>query len=202
MSVEIKKGSQVKFLNDVGGGIVLEIFSDGTANVEGEDGFDMKYNLQELMLVSDSITEQEEEYNNKLPDLAKIIAQDVNEERQKLIQKDFEVKYANVRATNQERRGEHMVIDLHIHELIEDQSGLQDRTKLDVQLNHFERMMRIAGEQRVRRVIFIHGVGQGVLRNQIRTRLDSYYPDCSVRDANPREYGAGATEVILGQSSF
>jgi hypothetical protein len=202
MSAEITIGSQVKFLNDVGGGIVLEIFSDGTANVEGEDGFDMKYNLQELMLVSDSITEQEEEYNNKLPDLAKIIAQDVNEERQKLIQKDFEVKYANVRATNQERRGEHMVIDLHIHELIEDQSGLKDRTKLDVQLNHFERMMRIAGEQRVRRVIFIHGVGQGVLRNQIRTRLDSYYPDCTVRDANPREYGAGATEVILGQSSF
>lgn len=202
MSMEIKKGSEVKFLNDVGGGIVLEIFSDGTASVEGEDGFDMKYNLTELMLVSDSITEQEEEYNNKLPDLAKIIAQDVSEERQKLIQKDFEVKYANVRATNQQRRGEHMVIDLHIHELIDDQSGLQDRTKLDIQLNHFERMMRIAGEQRVKRVIFIHGVGQGVLRNQIRTRLDSYYPDCTARDANPREYGAGATEVILGQSSF
>jgi hypothetical protein len=202
MSAEIKKGSEVKFLNDVGGGIVLEVFSDGTANVEGEDGFDMKYNLKELMLVNENITEQEEEYNNKLPDLAQIIAQDVNEERQKLIQKDFEVKYANVRATNEQRRGEHMVIDLHIHELIEDQSGLQDRTKLDVQLNHFERMMRIAGEQRVKRVIFIHGVGKGVLRNQIRTRLDSYYPDCTVRDANPREYGAGATEVILGQSSF
>ena len=202
MSMEIKIGSEVKFLNDVGGGIVLEIFSDGTASVQGEDGFDMKYNLTELMLVSDSITEQEEEYNNKLPVLAKIIAQDVNEERQKLIQKDFEIKYANVRATNQQRRGEHMVIDLHIHELIDDQSGLQDRTKLDIQLNHFERMMRIAGEQRVKRVIFIHGVGQGVLRNQIRTRLDSYYPDCTVRDGNPREYGAGATEVILGQSSF
>ena len=202
MSAEIKKGSEVKFLNDVGGGIVLEVFSNGTANVEEEDGFDMKYNLKELMLVNENITEQEEEYNNKLPDLAQIIAQDVNEERQKLIQKDFEVKYANVRATNQQRRGEHMVIDLHIHELIEDQSGLQDRTKLDVQLNHFERMMRIAGEQRVKRVIFIHGVGKGVLRNQIRTRLDSYYPDCTVRDANPREYGAGATEIILGQSSF
>ena len=176
MSMEIKIGSEVKFLNDVGGGIVLEIFSDGTASVQVEDGFDMKYNLTELMLVSDSITEQEEEYNNKLPDLDKIIAQDVNEERQKLIQKNFEIKYANVRATNQQRRGEHMVIDLHIHELIDDQSGLQDRTKLDIQLNHFERMMRIAGEQRVKRVIFIHGVGQGVLRNQIRTRLDSYYP--------------------------
>ena len=29
--MEIKIGSEVKFLNDVGGGIVLEIFSDGTA---------------------------------------------------------------------------------------------------------------------------------------------------------------------------
>jgi len=202
MTMEIKKGSEVKFLNEVGGGIVLEVFSNGTANVEGEDGFDMIYNLKDLMLVSISKTEQEDEYNNKLPDLVKIIAQDVSEERQKLIQKDFDVKYANVRATNQQRKGEHMVIDLHIHELIDDQSGLQDRTKLDIQLNHFERMMRIAGEQRIRRVIFIHGVGQGVLRHQIRSRLDSYYPNCTVRDANPREYGAGATEVILSQSSF
>ena len=81
-------------------------------------------------------------------------------------------------------------------------SGLKDRTKLDIQLNHFERMMKIATEQRIRRVVFIHGVGQGVLRYQIRSRLDMYYPNCTVRDANPREYGYGATEVFLGQSSF
>ena len=62
--------------------------------------------------------------------------------------------------------------------------------------------MKIAAEQRIRRVVFIHGVGQGVLRHQIRSRLDMYYPNCTVRDANPREYGSGATEVFLGQSSF
>jgi len=201
MSKEIKKGDKVRFLNEVGGGIVIEVFSDGTATVEGEDGFDMKYKLKELMLVMSSKDEMEA-YNNKLPDLASILAQDVDEKRQKAIQEQFDIKYSNARATNQKRRGEHMVIDLHIHELVDDQSGLQDRTKLDIQLNHFERMMRIAGEQRVRRVVFIHGVGQGVLRHQIRSRLEMYYPDCSVRDGNPREYGAGATEVLLGQSSF
>jgi hypothetical protein len=177
------------------------VFSDGTATVEGEDGFDMKYKLKELMLVMSSEDEMEA-YNNKLPDLASILAQDVNEKRQKAIQEQFDIKYSNARATNQKRSGEHMVIDLHIHELVDDQSGLKDRTKLDIQLNHFERMMRIAGEQRVRRVVFIHGVGQGVLRHQIRSRLEMYYPDCSVRDGNPREYGAGATEVLFGQSSF
>ena len=201
MSKEIKKGDKVRFLNEVGGGIVIEVFSDGTATVEGEDGFDMKYKLKELMLVMSSKDEMEA-YNNKLPDLASILAQDVDEKRQKAIQEQFDIKYSNARATNQKRRGEHMVIDLHIHELVDDQSGLQDRTKLDIQLNHFERMMRIAGEQRVRRVVFIHGVGQGVLRHQIRSRLEMYYPDCSVRDGNPREYGAGATEVLFGQSSF
>ena len=95
-----------------------------------------------------------------------------------------------------------MEVDLHFHELVEDMSGLKDRTKLDIQLNHFERMMKIAIEQRIRRVVFIHGVGQGVLRHQIRSRLDMYYPNCTVRDANPREYGYGATEVFLGQSFF
>jgi hypothetical protein len=201
MSKEIKKGDKVRFLNEVGGGVVIDVFSDGTATVEGEDGFDMKYKLAELMLVISSEDEMEA-YNNKLPDLASILAQDVDEKRQKAIQEQFDIKYSNARATNQKRRGEHMVIDLHIHELVDDQSGLQDRTKLDIQLNHFERMMRIAGEQRVRRVVFIHGVGQGVLRHQIRSRLEMYYPDCSVRDGNPRDYGAGATEVLFGQSSF
>jgi hypothetical protein len=201
MSKEIKKGDKVRFLNEVGGGVVIDVFSDGTATVEGEDGFDMRYKLTELMLVM-SREDEMEAYNNKLPDLASILAQDVDEKRQKAIQEQFDIKYSNARATNQKRRGEHMVIDLHIHELVDDQSGLQDRTKLDIQLNHFERMMRIAGEQRVRRVVFIHGVGQGVLRHQIRSRLEMYYPDCSVRDGNPREYGAGATEVLFGQSSF
>ena len=201
MSQEIKKGDQVRFLNEVGGGEVLEVFSDGTATVEGEDGFDMNYKLHELMRVM-SREDEIEAYNNKLPDLASILAQDLDEGRQKEIQREFDIKYANANATNQKRRGEHMVIDLHIHELVDDQSGLRDRTKLDIQLNHFERMMRIAAEHRIRKVIFIHGIGQGVLGDRIRARIEMYYPNCTVRDGNPREYGSGATEVLLGQSSF
>ena len=134
--------------------------------------------------------------------MSEVLARDISEEKQKKLQEAFDIKYANERATNQKRRGEFMEVDLHFHELVEDMSGLKDRTKLDIQLNHFERMMRIAAEQRIRQVIFIHGVGQGVLRHQIRSRLEMYYPECSVRDANPREYGSGATEVLLGQSLF
>tara|TARA_Y100000746_G_C15406243_1_gene408448 strand:+ start:160 stop:759 length:600 start_codon:yes stop_codon:yes gene_type:complete len=197
---EIKIGDRVKFLNDVGEGVVLEL-KGKIVVIEDEYGFDREYHINELI----SVGEKQEEalmYGNKLPELSEILARDVSEEQQKKIQKSFEIKYANARANNQKRRGEFMEIDLHFHELIDDVSGLKDRTKLDIQLNHFERMMRLAAEQRIKRVVFIHGVGQGVLRYQIRTRLELYYPNCTVRDANPREYGSGATEVFLGQSSF
>ncbi len=197
---KIRVGDRVKFLNDVGEGVVIEL-KGFNAVVEDEDGFDREYILKDLISVGEK-AEEEEMYGNKLPELSEILARDISEERQKKIQEVFEVKYANARATNKKRRGEYMEVDLHFHELVDDISGLKDRTKLDIQLNHFERMMRIAAEQNIKRIVFIHGVGQGVLRHQIRSRLDMYYPECTVRDANPREYGAGATEVFLGQSSF
>ena len=197
---EIKVGDRVKFLNDVGEGVVIEL-KGFNAVVEDKDGFDREYPLKDLISVGGKV-EEAEMYGNKLPELSEILARDISEERQNKIQEVFEVKYANAISINQKRRGEYMEVDLHFHELVDDISGLKDRTKLDIQLNHFERMMRIAAEQKIKRIVFIHGVGQGVLRHQIRSRLDIYYPECSVRDANPREYGAGATEVFLGQSSF
>ncbi len=194
---EIKVGDRVKFLNDVGEGVVLEL-SIGKAVVEDTNGFDREYDVSELIAVGGA-EEEAEMYGNKLPDLDQILKRDISEEKKKKIQEQFEIKYANARATNQKRRGEHMEVDLHLHELVDEMSGLKDRTKLDIQLNHFERMMKIALEQKIRRVIFIHGVGQGVLRHQIRSRLEMFYPNCSVRDANPREYGSGASEVFVGQ---
>ena len=197
---KVKVGDRVKFLNDVGEGVVIKV-ETSIAIVEDESGFDHEYDLAELLPVGGEV-EEEERYGNNLPDMSEVLAGDISEEKQKKLQEAFDIKYANERATNQKRRGEFMEVDLHFHELVEDMSGLKDRTKLDIQLNHFERMMRIAAEQRIRKVIFIHGVGQGVLRHQIRSRLEMYYPECSVRDANPREYGSGATEVLLGQSLF
>ena len=194
---KVKVGDRVKFLNDVGEGVVVKL-GTSTAVVEDESGFYNEYDLAELLNVGGKV-EEKERYGNNLPDMSEVLARDISEEKQKKLQQSFDIKYANARATNQKRIGEFMEVDLHFHELVEDMSGLKDRTKLDIQLNHFERMMRIAAEQRIRKVIFIHGVGQGVLRHQIRSRLEMYYPECSVRDANPREYGSGATEVLLGQ---
>ncbi|MFP4019887.1 MAG: Smr/MutS family protein [Bacteroidales bacterium] len=46
-------------------------------------------------------------------------------------------------------------------------------------------------------MVFIHGVGNGRLRYELRKSLDKDYPDLDYQDASFQEYGYGATLVFL-----
>ena len=195
-----EKGQRVKFLNDVGSAVVLRM--EGELVVVGdEDGFERSVERRELIAALEPEVEADK-YGNTIPDIATLLAQDVGEKRMRELQKEFEVRYQNSQATSMARRDAHMEVDLHIHELVDDQRGLPDRAKLAIQMDHFDRMMDIAKREKLRRIVFIHGVGQGVLRHQIRTSLDEHHPDCTYREGDPRKYGSGATEVWLGQASW
>ena len=197
---DFKIGDLVKFLNDVGTATVLRVEGD-VVIVEDEDGFERSVERAELMDAGDR-DQDEKKYGNKLPDVAQLLTQEVGERRMKELQRDFEVRYQHAQATSMSRRDAHMEVDLHIHELVDDQRGLADGAKLAIQMAHFDRMMDIAKREKLRRIVFIHGVGQGVLRHQIRTALDQHHPDCNYREGDPRRYGSGATEVWLGQTSW
>lgn len=88
-------------------------------------------------------------------------------------------------------------VDLHIHELVEDSKGLEPKELLDVQMNKFRFEMENAIQQGTKRIVFIHGVGQGTLKNELRRELVSRYKKYDFQDASFREYGYGATMVIL-----
>ena len=195
-----EKGQRVKFLNDVGSAVVLRMEGELVV-VEDEDGFERSVERRELIAALEPGVEADK-YGNTIPDIATLLAQDVGEKRMRELQKEFEVRYQNSQATSMARRDAHMEVDLHIHELVDDQRGLPDRAKLAIQMDHFDRMMDIAKREKLRRIVFIHGVGQGVLRHQIRTSLDEHHPDCTYREGDPRKYGSGATEVWLGQASW
>ena len=195
-----EKGQRVKFLNDVGSAVVLRMEGELVV-VEDEDGFERSVERRELIAALEPEVEADK-YGNTIPDIATLLAQDVGEKRMRELQKEFEIRYQNSQATSMARRDAHMEVDLHIHELVDDQRGLPDRAKLAIQMNHFDRMMDIAKREKLRRIVFIHGVGQGVLRHQIRTSLDQHHPDCTYREGDPRKYGSGATEVWLGQASW
>lgn len=88
-------------------------------------------------------------------------------------------------------------IDLHIHELVEDEAGLTPGDILDIQVKRFKKEMEQALLDRVKKIVFIHGVGQGVLKMKIRTILDRDYRKYQYQDASFAKYKFGATLIEL-----
>lgn len=88
-------------------------------------------------------------------------------------------------------------IDLHIHELLEDTRGLSNHEILEVQMGRFRNELDTAIENGTRRIVFIHGIGNGTLKQELRQELTTKYKKYYFQDASFKEYGYGATMVIL-----
>lgn len=88
-------------------------------------------------------------------------------------------------------------IDLHIHELLDNYSSLTNTEMVKVQLDKFHEEMTKAIKSEVKKIVFIHGVGNGTLKTELRRELQRKYGKYSFQDASFREYGYGATMVII-----
>lgn len=88
-------------------------------------------------------------------------------------------------------------IDLHISQLLDDTTGMSASDMLNYQLDKFHAVMREHAGQKGRKIVFIHGKGEGVLRAAIEKELKTRYKSCDYQDASFREYGFGATMVKI-----
>ena len=96
------------------------------------------------------------------------------------------------------RPNEPIIIDLHASEILETTAGLTSRDILEYQLDFFHKTMKEHTQARGRKLIFIHGKGDGILRSSIERELRHKYKTCRFQDASFREYGYGATQVTIG----
>jgi hypothetical protein len=101
------------------------------------------------------------------------------------------------RNDNKPAANEPLVIDLHIAELLDTTAGLDNADMLRVQLDEFNRVMEENRTAKGKKIVFIHGKGEGVLRKAILKELSYKYKTCDVQDASFREYGFGATQVTI-----
>jgi hypothetical protein len=92
-------------------------------------------------------------------------------------------------------RGE-AVVDLHIGELLDNIAGLSSKDMFHVQLDYFRKTLDSAIEQEYDKVTYIHGVGNGVLKQAIINALDAYEGTAS-RMASVSKFGVGAIEVLI-----
>ena len=88
-------------------------------------------------------------------------------------------------------------VDLHINQLLDTTAGMNNSEILEVQLNRFHQTMEENKNKKGQKIVFIHGKGEGVLRNAVLTELRTKYKNFPVQDASFREYGFGATMVTI-----
>ena len=87
-----------------------------------------------------------------------------------------------------------MELDLHIEELLKNYKGMSNAEIIQVQLRHFQINLDIAINEHYRKLIVIHGVGNGRLKQEVHKIL-STYKNLQYFDASYSKYGYGATEI-------
>lgn len=102
------------------------------------------------------------------------------------------------RIEKKEKKDDILEIDLHIDKLLDDTTGMQPKDILDYQVSKFRQTMEAHKKEKGKRIVFIHGKGEGVLRKELWKRLTLEYPSCDKQDASFLRYGFGATMVTIG----
>jgi len=74
---------------------------------------------------------------------------------------------------------------------------LENKEILDIQIGKFRNELNEAIAQKYEKVVFIHGIGAGTLKMEIRNILQKEFKKYQFQDASFREYGYGATMVLL-----
>ncbi|MFD2528087.1 Smr/MutS family protein [Polaribacter marinaquae] len=176
-------GNTVAVLDDVLKGKVVAI-DYNLISIESLDGMLFKFDEKELVKIE---VEQHE--------LSKF--SDINNNFLK--EKTTEVKKKNSFFKKQKQEFL-MEIDLHINKLTKSVKGLDNYDMLNLQLDTAKRKLEFAIHKRISKIVFIHGVGEGVLKSELHSLLNKY--PVKYYDASYKQYGLGATEVYIFQNSI
>lgn len=101
------------------------------------------------------------------------------------------------RKVKQVLKDDKIVVDLHANELLETTVGMSAGDILEYQLDVFRKVLDQYKSNKGQKIIFIHGKGEGVLRRAVIHELNYKYKQHLYQDASFREYGYGATQVII-----
>ena len=177
-----KKGQKVLFINDDLSGKICRI-DQHRIWVETEDGFEIEADETELIAADD--------FEIPHPEINEI---------ENAIKEKAVVKKKSQRVKPKERNLPPMEVDLHIHHLTSKTRGMSNHDMLTLQVDTARRQLEFAIKKRIQKVVFIHGIGEGVLRAELEY-LFSRYSNVKFYDADYSKYGQGATEIYILQNS-
>lgn len=175
-------GQHIVFLHEKGGGIILELLENSNYLVEDEDGFERICHTSEIAPVYSA--------DYKIDEAS---VQGINEDE------TFSTGRQNQRKgvlTGSRKAVDVWELDLHIESLTDSHAGWTNTDIVRKQLLELRSFYNRARAKRIRKLVIIHGVGTGVLREEVREFLRDK-DGVESFDADYREYGKGATAVEI-----
>jgi len=180
-----KVGDTVSVMDENISGIVTEVEGEKVF-IESTDGFVMEFSAKELLKISPKDSLKSELFSNHS-------LQSVLSEKERPTRNNIP------KIKHKERSQPKMEVDLHIHQLTTKDRHMGNHDKLTLQLDTAKRQLEFAISKRIQKIVFIHGVGQGVLRAELEY-LVKRYDNVKYYDADYQKYGVGAMEVYIYQN--
>ncbi|HEU4496455.1 MAG TPA: Smr/MutS family protein [Flavobacterium sp.] len=179
------KGDKITVLDEAVNGIVLSQDKD-RVTIETDDGFILAYSASELIKINSSGGLN---FNIGSHDLNEVLKQKEEPKPRSFIK---EKKSKDERAAPE--------FDLHIEKLVPNKRGMSNYDILNLQTETAKRHIEFAIRNRIPKIVFIHGVGEGVLKSELDFLLGRY-DEVAFQDADYQKYGLGATEVYIKQNT-
>ncbi len=181
--VKLKEGDRVSAIDELMEGLVIAVVKD-RVHVKTRDGFTLEFNKNELIKMDEDFSF---DFNTSTP------TESILKDKEPLKRKNTPIP------SKKERNAPAMEVDLHINQLIKSTKGMDNYDMLNLQMDTAKRQLEFAIKNRVQRLVFIHGVGEGVLRTELEFLLNRY-DNLKFYDADYQKYGRGATEVYIFQN--
>lgn len=147
--------------------------------------------------------ERLKEENRKLKEQIRILEAEANDLKLQLLKLQYSSRNSEKKAPNlatrpyETLRNGVVEVDLHINQLLDDTTGMDNGAMLEYQLKVYRETMLAYHGAKGQRIVFIHGKGEGVLRRAILDDLKLRWPKCDAQDASFQQYGFGATMVTI-----
>ena len=184
MAQKFEIGDTVAVLDDDISGVVIKV-QNNEISVETTDNFVMTFFVNELVKINNS---------NELSGFFS------TQSLGSVLKDKEEPKKRSFVKEKRSRKDEFVLeVDLHIEKLVPSKRGMSNYDILTFQMEHAKHKLDFAIKNRMPKVVFIHGVGEGVLKAELDFMLGRY-DNISFQDANYQKYGLGATEVYIKQN--
>lgn len=173
-----KPGDRVKIMDGTASYTVVRRLAGDVLLVRTDDGLEIPYDTEELIIAV------------------------VKPENLTFKERDKAAKGKTIPGKNRSTahdRGRKKEVDLHIKG---SDSGTSKLTTIELQLIRFRSELDVAIKRGCKEITFIHGVGSGKLKKEIRQIISENYPCCTCQDAPFSRYGVdGATMIVIGKRS-